>query len=92
VDLLPGNLLSNSLFTGNANEAGIIRLGFAATRGISGTGTIAYLPFRAVGQPGSRAPLRLTVTTANDPQGAQLAIDCVDGEVLIVGPDGLVPG
>ena len=91
-DLLPGNLLSNSLFTGNANETGIIRLGFAATRGISGTGTIAYLPFRAVGQPGSRAPLRLTVTTANDPQGAQLAIDCVDGEVLIVGPDGLVPG
>jgi hypothetical protein len=91
-ELLAGNLLSNALFTGNANEMGTIRLGFAGTRGISGTGTMAYLPFRAVGRPGSRAPLQLTITTANDLQGSELAVDCVDGEVLVVGPDGLVPG
>ncbi|MBU0494636.1 MAG: hypothetical protein KKA73_08715 [Chloroflexi bacterium] len=87
-----GNLLGQALFQANANESGIIRVGFAQTTGVFGTGTVALIPFRAVGQPGDRTPLTLAVTTINNPAGAVPAIDRIHGEIVIVGPDGLVPG
>ena len=64
-ELTKGNLLSNALFSSNPRQSGLIRVGLAQTSGLSGTGTVAYLPFKAVGRPGSRTPLRLAVTTIN---------------------------
>ncbi len=87
-----GNLLDQALFSANPNESGIVRVGFAQTSGVFGTGTVALIPFRAVGQPGDRTPLTLAVTTINNPNGAVPAIDRIHGEIVIVGPDGLVPG
>ncbi len=86
-----GNLLGDALFSANPNEAGLIRLGFAQTKGLSGTGTVATLQFRAVGKPGDRTPLHLGVSTINNPGGAVLPIAKIDGSITIVGPDGLVP-
>lgn len=87
-----GNLLGGALLSANPNQSGLIRIGFAQSAGISGTGTVAYVPFRAVGKPGDRTALTLTVTTINNPTGTTLTIARIHGEVLIVGPDGLVPG
>lgn len=91
-ELVKGNLLANALFSSNSGEPGWIRVGFAQTSGINGTGTVAYLPFRAVGRPGDRTVLDVQVSTINNPAGAVPAIDRIDGSVLIVGPDGMVPG
>ncbi|MFQ5858678.1 MAG: hypothetical protein ACE5LU_24010 [Anaerolineae bacterium] len=91
-DLIKGNLLANALFSSNSGESGLIRAGFAQTSGINGTGTVAYMPFRAVGKPGDRTVLDVGVSTINNPGGTVLAIDRIDGQILIVGPDGVVPG
>lgn len=87
-----GNLLGSALLSANPNQSGVIKVGFAQSAGLSGTGTVAYVPFRAVGKAGDRTALTLAVTTINDPGGGTLAIGRINGEILIVGPDGLVPG
>lgn len=87
-----GNLLDNALFTPNANERGKVRLGFAQTSGFSGTGTAMNMPLRAVGKPGDRTRLDLIVTTINDPAGGVLTIDKIPGEIVILNPDGTLPG
>ena len=91
-DLIRGSLLDRALFEFNTAEADLIRIGFAQTSGINGTGTVTYVPFRAVGKAGDRTELHLEVTTINDPGGTVLTIDRIDGAIQIVGPDGLVPG
>jgi hypothetical protein len=91
-DIVKGNLLDNALFSANANDEGAVRVGLAVREGdISGTGTILNLPFRAVGQPGDRTPILLTITTSNDPQGGELTLDRIAGEIVIVNPDGTLP-
>jgi hypothetical protein len=60
--------------------------------GISGTGTVANLQFRAVGPVGSRTPLTLAVTTINQPSGTVPRIGLINGSITIVNEDGVVPG
>lgn len=91
-DSIKGNLLDNALFSANTSDTGLIRAGFAQTSGLNGTGTVAYIPFRAVGKPGDRTALDVAVSTINDPDGTVLTIDRIDGQILIVGSDGVVPG
>jgi len=90
-DLIQGWLLGQSLFEYNTGEPNRIRVGFAQQGGIYGTGPITYVPFRAVGQPGSRTDLCLEVTTVNDPNGTVLPTDRIHGFVEIVNPDGSGP-
>jgi hypothetical protein len=93
---IPGNLLSNALPSMNAQEAGVIRVGLAQRRGTTmpspdPPGTVVNIPFRAVGKPGARTALELTVTTINDPNGGVLTIDRINGEILIMDQDGTFP-
>lgn len=87
-----GSILGSALLSANTNQSGLIRIGFAQSAGISGTGTVAYIPFRAVGKAGQRTALTLAVTTINDPKGTNLTILRIPGEIVIVGPDGQIPG
>jgi len=84
----PGNMLGASLFRGNAAEGGLFRGAFAGTTGVSGTGTVAYITFKAVGPLGSRTPLTLAVTTINQPSGGVPRIGLRHGSITIakVGP------
>jgi hypothetical protein len=91
-DLIQGSLLGQSLFEYNTGEPNLIRVGFAQQGGIYGTGPVTYVPFRAVGQPGSRTDLCLEVTTVNDPNGTVLPTDRIHGFIEIVNPDGSGPG
>jgi len=88
-DLIKGSLLDRALFEFKTAEANLIRIGFAQTAGINGTGTVTYVPFRAVGKVGDRTELHLEVTTINNPGGTVLTIDRIDGAIQI---GGLVPG
>ncbi len=89
---IKGNLLDAALFESNTAESGLIRIGFAARKGINGDGTVAQIRFQAVGPPGRRAPLRLAVTTINSSTGARLQIATVDGEIQTLTADGRLPG
>jgi hypothetical protein len=80
------------LVQGNAGESGIVRIGAAQTTASSGTASIAWVRFNAVGRPGDRTDLSLSVSTINNPGGATLTIDKVDGLVQIVDANGILPG
>lgn len=84
-DASKGPFLGNAFFAANGKTPGLIRGAFAATTGLSGTGVIATIPFRAVGSSGKRSPLPVTVTTINNASGASLTIERVDGLVQIAG-------
>ncbi len=47
-NVVKGNLLGSTMFEANAREAGLVRLGFAQSRDLSGTGTLAQISFKAV--------------------------------------------
>lgn len=91
-DLIRGNLLGDSLFSANPKESGIIRLGVAGSAGMNGSGTVAYLPFRAVGPPGAFTALHLEVTTVVNSKQAKLPIATVDGALQIIGQEGPLKG
>lgn len=86
-----GNLLDNALLSSNPKVGGLIRAGFAQTTGVSGTGTVMNVPFRAVGKPGDSTRLHLVVTTINTPDGTQPTIHRIPGEIAIVDKDGRFP-
>src|SRR5262245_13623901 len=60
-----GNLVEG-LFEYNPNEPGNFRFALAQTNGVNGTGTMAVLKFKAVGEPGTKTPLTLEVKKANE--------------------------
>lgn len=89
---LKGELLENALFSANPNQSGTVLSGFAQTSGLSGAGSVINIPFRAIGKPGDRTPITVTVTTINDPNGGTLTIDKIPGEIVIYNTDGKLPG
>ncbi|HQL73719.1 MAG TPA: dockerin type I repeat-containing protein, partial [Phycisphaerae bacterium] len=89
---IKGNLLDKAMFEANTGEAGIVRVGLAQGKDLSGTGTVTQIPFKAVGQPGDKTALRLEVIKAANAQAANAPVGVIHGEILIVGPDGEVPG
>ena len=91
-DPVQGNLLGNHIFRANPNDRGIVRVGVAGTSGIFGSGTVAWLPFRAVGQPGDVTQLTVTVSTINTPDGTVPRIDRIHGRIIITDRNGQVPG
>jgi len=86
-----GNLLEG-FFESNANEAGLVRFGFIQTNGANGTGTVAVLKFKAVGQPGSKTPFTLEAKISNDPKGTPLKIDLIHGFIQIIDESSQVKG
>ncbi len=83
-DILAGNMLAGVLFSANRKQPGTILFGFASVSDLSGTGTVAYVPFRLVGPAGSRTPLNLQVTTINNTSGSIPAIDRIPGEIVVL--------
>ena len=69
-----------------------MRIGFARNADLSGDGTVVYITFAAVGAAGARTPLHLETTTVASAGGAKPAVATIDGEILVVGPEGVIPG
>ena len=88
-----GNLVRNALFAPNANTSGLVRIGFAQSNPLGvPLGVLAYLPFRAVGQPGQHTLLKITVTAAADGKGQPLMVQTADGCLCIVHEGGVISG
>jgi len=89
---LRGGLLAGLSFEANERASDGVRVGFADTDGISGSGSVAYVTFKAVGSPGDRTPISLSITTVNDPSGGKPSVYRIPGEILIVDENGFEPG
>lgn len=87
-----GNVLGTALFEANTAEAGIARVGFAGSKPVADSGTLSHITFKAVGMPGDRTVLKVAVTTANGADGKPMTAETINGEVLIVGEGGKIPG
>ncbi len=87
-----GNVLGSALFEANAAEAGIARVGVAGSKPLTESGILAHITFKAVGKPGDRTILKVAVTTANANDGKSMLAETIDGEVIIVGEGGKIPG
>jgi hypothetical protein len=88
-----GSFFAGALQQANTQPAGTIRVGNSQSKGENGTGSISYIKFKAVGKPGQKTDLSVTVTTINDPSGKVLVIDRIDGLIQIVDPQtGMLPG
>lgn len=87
-----GNMLDKALFELNPKDAGIVRIGFAQNADLNGDGTIANVTFTATGPAGASTPLRLNVTTSSSVGGTKAAIATIDGEIVVTGPGGIIPG
>ena len=90
------DFLGKALGQDNTEKQSVVLVGLAQTTGDSAhpnsRDIVSMIDFKAVGKPGDRSPLHLTVTTLNDPSGVPLRMDTIDGFIQIVGPDGGVPG
>ncbi len=88
-----GSLVPSSmLFEANGAELGVARMGIASGQDLAGTGPIAQIPFQAVGKVGDRTVLRVEVTVTGSSNGARPGIATLNGEILVVGADGALPG
>ena len=84
-EAVAGNLLrGRALFQANPGERGRIRIGFAGSDGLERDGTVTVIPFRAVGQPGTRTALTLAIPVTEGAQGQALSIARVDGAIEIL--------
>ena len=91
-DVQRGPILDGFLFKSNAKERQVIYIGFARSSGVSGTGTLATIPFRLVGRAGASATVSVQVTTANQPDRSVPVIDVIHGGILILDEKGQTPG
>ena len=87
-----GSFFATALGQVNTGQSGRVLVGFARPDGESGSGTVAYIQYKAVGRPGDVTPLTLKVSSINNPGGQVPPIDVIHGEIRIVDENGLTPG
>lgn len=79
-------------FRSNNVSRGLIKIAFAETQALGRSGIVAFARFKAIGSPGQRSAIRLTVTQLNDPENRPLSMDVYDGEVEIIRAGAGLPG
>ena len=87
-----GSFFATALGQVNTGQSGRVLVGFSRPDGESGSGTVAYIQYKAVGRPGDVTPLTLKVSSVNNPAGQVPSIDVIHGEIRIVDEPGLTPG
>lgn len=90
--VVQGNL-PFQIWDANPKELNRVTMGFAAKKdlAINTDGTCAVLRFKAVGPPGSRTPLDLSVLRVVNPERQPLPIKIVDGSIEIVRDEKHIP-
>lgn len=83
--VVPGNILSeNTVFTARPGEAGTISISLQQTAGLARDGILAWVRFRAVGQPGQSAPVQVSVGRVQNAKFDPLPLQQQPGEIQIV--------
>jgi len=78
-----GSLLSGAMFTPNYEDPPVILFGFASNNGLSGSGSVAYIEFVAIGSEGSKSPLTVSEVLTTDISGQSLLLSTQNGTVTI---------
>jgi hypothetical protein len=93
-NVVRGNLLAGADFEANTARRGVVQLGLVPRSGgvAPSQGTVAQLSFRAIGEPGTRSPLRIVPRKGTISGGAAASPNTIHGEILIVGTGGFIPG
>ena len=84
VNVSKGARLSPATFSYNQDVAGAVRVGFAATTGLSGGGSAVIVEFRTIGEQDTASLVTLTDVLASNSSGAQLPLQLGEG-LLTVG-------
>jgi hypothetical protein len=92
--IIQGNLIGRrTAFEVNNKKVGIVKFGLAGRSALESTdGTLAQIPFVVMGKPGDKTALKVAVTDIGDVNGGVPKAATINGEILVVGPDGQVPG
>jgi hypothetical protein len=86
-----GALNPNVLFDSN-NVGSKVKISFAGNSGFSGTGSIAILTFKVIGQNGASSPVTVTVDSAGTTGGKSVTIPVNSGKVTVATPSTDNPG
>ena len=86
-----GSMTKNHMLQWNEVSKGNLKIAFAASKGISGSGSIAVLVFKLVGPEGSSTTVKGNVSTANKSDGTQIPISSFNQGVLSI-TQALIPG
>ena len=86
VRVVKGARLSPATFSYDSDVPGTVRVGFAETTGLSGSGSAAIVEFRIIGEEGSASPLTLVEVLASDTNGGRPALSLVDGRLTVGQP------
>jgi len=80
-----GSLVKDFLFEANLKEAdkGKIILGMMGTNGVSGSGNLAKITFKLVGNRGDETPVKILGLELNDCEGNEIPALGVDGKITI---------
>ena len=82
-DAEKGSLNSNSLFESNEISSGNVKISFASSKGVSGSGSIAILIFDVVGSNGDSTTLTGNVNTASTSSGSPISITINPGKFTV---------
>jgi hypothetical protein len=77
-----GSLNSNMLFESN-NVGSKVKISFAGNTGFSGSGSIAILTFKVIGQTGSSSPITVTVDSAGTSSGKSVTVPVKSGKITV---------
>lgn len=87
-NVILGKTASGSLFAYTIkNDAGKVSLGYATTKGISGTGPLSVIKFKIVGEKEDITPLTISVTTLTDTDVNSMKKPKITNSEFIVGSD-----
>jgi len=83
-----GSLLNGAkeIFDSNPNQPGTVKIGFAGTGGVAGSGVVATIPFTVVGAAGSHTTLDVKDTSANTASGAVAKLLLAPGDIVVAAP------
>lgn len=82
-----GGLLGSDFLFESNDLGGKVKISFAGTRGVSGSGAIAILTFKVAGATGSSTTIGATVNTASNSNGGQLNVPTEGGTVSVTPPN-----
>jgi hypothetical protein len=86
VNVSKGASLLAASFNYNGAILGAVRLGFAATSGLYGEGSAVIVEFKMIGEQGSTSTLVLSDVLANGEGGQGIALELVDGGLIVGQP------
>ena len=83
INVTKGSLNEKALFNWNEVSQGKLKIAFASSEGVTGSGSIAVMKFEVIGNTGDTSTLTGTVTTASKTDGTEISVGVTPGEFTV---------